>query len=493
MKKNSMTSNIIFNFISQLITYITPFVLSPYISRVLLPDGVGKYSYAASIAYYFGIVIIFGFANYGTRQIAANRENKEEYSKNFWNILVVRTIFFIISITAYISLKLIFKIPNNIEISIYMAFLLLLIGDFIDVTFLFQGLEKFKIVSIINVVVNIFYMISVFTLVKSPNDLLYYTILKSSIKLVVSSILWLIIINKKMVERPNNIFSKTKDTFIGSLLFFLPSLVMTISPQIDQTMISNFANDVEGGYYQQVQKLISLICCLSYAIAPIMLSRITFLYQNDNEKNIQNSISNLIYFSNFIMIPAVAGLYSISKFFIPAYYGEAFKPAVSVMYLFLPTIIFSSIASLIINGYYYPSKKVIKATLILASTVCLNIVTNIFAIKQFGANGAAFTSTISNFISLLLLMFFSRKKLNYLRILIRSWKVTVSSVIMVLCITLITKVLIAFNVTSDILLTIIGIVFGILIFGITNIILREELMTKAYRILKNRVSMTKID
>jgi O-antigen/teichoic acid export membrane protein len=75
-KQKNLKLNIIFNAIYQIFVLIVPFITSPYVSRVLLPQGVGSYSLALSWVTYFSTVAAFGFLDYGTTILAMHRNDK---------------------------------------------------------------------------------------------------------------------------------------------------------------------------------------------------------------------------------------------------------------------------------------------------------------------------------------------------------------------------------------------------------------------------------
>ena len=52
-KPKSVKKNYIYNLIYQLFLVIVPLVVTPYVSRVLQPEGVGAYSFSFSIINYF--------------------------------------------------------------------------------------------------------------------------------------------------------------------------------------------------------------------------------------------------------------------------------------------------------------------------------------------------------------------------------------------------------------------------------------------------------
>ncbi|MGN0807259.1 MAG: oligosaccharide flippase family protein [Candidatus Coproplasma sp.] len=478
-KSSSLKINVIFSFISQIITYLIPFIVAPYVSRVLTPSGTGEYSYGYSIVYYFSLITIFGFTNYATRQIAAKRDNKNDYSEVFWNTFWLRGAFFIVSCTIYAILVLTKIFPDSVQQGVYLALIICLIGDLFDITYLYQGLERFRLFSVFNIIANLIYLVLVFIFVKDISDLVIYTALKSSVKVILSLFLWGG--SFKYINRPTFSIRIIWDVLKGSSLFFLPSLVMHIGPMVDQTMIGALANNAEVGYYQQVYKIITLVCSLIYALGPIMLSKMSYLFATNDNTQIVDKMSKLIRTAFLIMFPAILGLYCIASNFIPAYFGEEYIPAVQVMYWFLPGILFSSLSSLLINGYYYSSKRVFTCTLIMGCSVVLNIVTNIFAIQYLGATGAAITSTACGLLSVVLLILFSKKELNYLKIFKGTWKPLLAALIMA-------GVLIGFNflwtykgLNNDIIITIIDIAIGATVYLIGLCVLKEEIVMLIFR------------
>ena len=82
----SENKNFLYNIIYQLLTFVIPLVVTPYISRVLGVDNVGIYSYTYSIVYMFMLIGMLGINNYGNRSIAAVRDDKDKLAKTFWSI-----------------------------------------------------------------------------------------------------------------------------------------------------------------------------------------------------------------------------------------------------------------------------------------------------------------------------------------------------------------------------------------------------------------------
>ena len=89
-KKRGLKSNFIYNFIGQILILVIPLITTPYLARVLHEVGNGQYSYASSIITYFTLFANMGFDVYGQRQIARYQDDKQNKSRVFWELFVVK-------------------------------------------------------------------------------------------------------------------------------------------------------------------------------------------------------------------------------------------------------------------------------------------------------------------------------------------------------------------------------------------------------------------
>lgn len=90
--------NFFYNMTYQVLLIILPLVTMPYVSRVLGPDGLGKYSYTNSIMSYFVLLGSLGISLYGSRQVAYVQDSKENRSKVFWDVAILKIVTTVISI-----------------------------------------------------------------------------------------------------------------------------------------------------------------------------------------------------------------------------------------------------------------------------------------------------------------------------------------------------------------------------------------------------------
>lgn len=85
--QKSLAKNSIYNIIYTIANILFPFVTSIYVSRILLPVGVGKVASAQNIASYFVTLAALGLPSYGVREFArfgTIKQKEINCSRNFY-------------------------------------------------------------------------------------------------------------------------------------------------------------------------------------------------------------------------------------------------------------------------------------------------------------------------------------------------------------------------------------------------------------------------
>jgi len=471
MNKTNFKANIIFSFISRLVIYLTPLFVAPYLSRVLGAEGIGIYSHAYSFVYYFFSAIGFGFSSCGINKIAEYRNDKEKYSAYFWTTFFLRSIFFVIATAVYILILVVNGFGHKVDLNIGLALLLVLISSLLENLFLFQGLEIFLIPSIGDCLVNIGYAVCIFCFVKNSSDVLLYTILKSAMNVVLY--LGTSIISFHYLNKPKILWHSIGALLKESSLFFLPTILMSLGSQLDQSFIGSFCTEAEVGYYQQASKLPNIVSSLTYAISPVMLSRISYLYHEKKYDEIKEKITKGLTLALFISVPACVGLYSTGQLLLPLYFGEEFSASVVIMYILLPVCILSPIDSILINAYYYASKRNKYLTLSLAFAITSNIAATIINILVFnmGGKGAALGTLIAEIVLFTFLIIGAIKAVNFSKIGSDVWKILLGSGFVAFASTPCCYFLPVLPVYR----VIISVLIGVLIYAITMLVTKEKI------------------
>lgn len=482
-KTYSVKFNFLCNIITQLVLYLSPLVISPYVSRVLLPAGIGEYSYAYSIVSYFVRVIAFGFINYGNQQISSARDDKQTYSNIFWSIFITRSILFILTASIFFVLTFLNAFGELAGRNVFLSRSTFVFASFLDISFLFQGLENFKIISITNSFCKLLSIGFVFLFVKEQSDLPIYCLINGGYRFFTASLQWFFAF--KHLVKPQKAALHIIKTFKESFVFFVPTVAISIYTIIDKTMIGSIAGSAETGYYEQASKIYQVVASLISAIYPIMISRITYLYKHGQKEEIQKKFVQLGNVHGWIAFPCIFGLYSISKYFLPLFFGDSFTPCIRVIYFLLPLIYISTISGALLSAYFIPMNKVNQASIVYFCGAIINFTLNLVFIRYWKAEGAARTSLIAETIISLSMILLTRTEIPYFKILRDDLKPLISSLIRFSLLRILNEFAYPESRPS-LTICILDILIGAVTYGVVSILIKDKTTRLAISFLKSR-------
>lgn len=486
--KPSLKRNTIASFFAQFISYIVPILLMPYLARTLGAENIGIYSFAYSYAYYFLLFATLGFTEYGSRLISKYRDDFEKRNAIFWSIFFLRSLVIVLVLGSYFIFVFTGLLYGISDRNILICLSIVIIGAFFDITYFFRGIEKFDYIFLITAIVNVLYGVSIILFVKNSSDLLIYTLLKSLVNIIIHCTLWIFAISrlgKVSIDKSSFI-----PTLRGSITYFIPVLAASITFTVNQTLLGILSNNVEVAFYQQTTKIISAICAISFAISPIAFSRISLLKKDQNRQDkdeIQDVIGKTFSMSLFIICPIVIGLYFIGESFVPLYFGDEFSGATIVFFALLPYCLFAALRSLVVNACYFPVARTRIVTLIMSSCILLNIILDLLVLKftNWGAFGAALSTSFIEFVMLSVLIIFARKDIDWIKLFKKTYKIFISSGVLVAILFVLDFVILRTTgaVISPIIFILLNVSVGGIAYFVTCLMLKENVFVTACKYL----------
>ena len=252
---------------------VLPLISLPYLIRVLGVENFGLVNFALSIVMYFDILVSFGFELSATREISIHQDNSKKVAEIFFAVMIIKSIMALISLSI-LSLLILFNDSLSQHPMLYYATFGVVIGNVVFPSWFFQGMERMKYITYINVTSRVIFTILIFIMVKESSDFIYVPIL-NSLGTIIGGIysLWLIF---KLFDLPftipnrGMIFSQLKDSYH----FFLSRVANNGSRYYATTIIGIYFGNVAVGYYSIVEKLfyafMSLGGIVSQTIYPYM-------------------------------------------------------------------------------------------------------------------------------------------------------------------------------------------------------------------------------
>lgn len=391
MEKN-LTKNYIYNLIYRLLTIILPFITTPYISRVLNPDGIGIFNYTYAVACVFVLIASLGTSMYAQREIAFADNDVLKRSRVFWGIFVIRAIMSAVITPIYIFLMLYNK---NYQI-IYIAQYINILANVLDISWLFQGMEDFKRTATNNIFIKILSVVLIFCFVKNKEDLVIYTLISSGSALLSSLILWKFL--RKLVCRVQlkreDITCHLKPVF----LLFLPVAAIYVYTYIDKIILGLLSTEEQVGFYSQSENMVKLAMTIITSLGTVLLPRVSSLIHDKNWDEVHHQVLNSIKFVFFLGCPMVVGLIMIAPLFIPWYLGNAYLPCIFLMQLLSVLILIIGLSSVTGQAVLIPLNKQVIYTGSIMLGAAANLVINFILIPKYMAIGASIGTIIAELI-----------------------------------------------------------------------------------------------
>ena len=463
-KKKSITKNYIYNTSYQVLTLLTPLITTPYLSRVLGADGIGIYSFTASIVAYFTMFAALGTLTYGNREISYLQDDRKTRSQVFWEIEFLSIIMTTISLLAYVLFILFGAKEYHV---FYVAQVFTILSTAADIVWLLQGMEEFGKVVGRNIFFKILLIIYIFTFVKTKEDLIIYVAGNVLITFISQLSVWLYL--PKFVDGPNWKELRPFRHFKNTVVLFLPTIAISVYIVLDKTMIGIFSNSFENGYYEQGVMLSKTVLTLVTSLGAVMIPRMGYHYNRGENEEVKNLMYQSYRFVWFLGIPLCFGLMGIAANIVPWFYGDGFSKLITllpILSLLIPIIGLSNVTGM---QYLVTTKreKILTMSVCIGATV--NFCLNLCFIPRWSSLGAAFASVIAEAAITGVQFVFVRKEISVAKVFLGSWKYLLAGCIMLLLLIVENKYL-----SPSILHTGLMIISGAGVYFATLILMRDE-------------------
>lgn len=421
----SLKKNFFYNSLNQILMILIPIVTVPYISRILGPENIGEYSYSYSIAYYFVMFIALGLSNYGNRIIASSKDNNSLLCKKFTSLYCMQITIGLVIVLAYVFYIVFFQ-KNNF---IFYIQLIYVVSALFDVNWFLFGLEQFKLTSIRNILIKIISLFLILTIVKDSNDLYKYTIILSCETLISQLCVWPFIFRyiRFVKIKMNDVLQHIKP----NLVLFIPVIAVSLYKIMDKVMLGYMSNMTEVGYFESAEKVIKIPLTLITSLGVVMLPRITnILAKTGNDNIIKKYMEKSIIFAMFLSTSMCFGIMSISKEFVPLFYGEDYFKCIPLFLILLPSCIFLAFSNVIRTQYLIPKKL---DSVFIISVLCgavVNLVSNTIMIPIFFSVGAAIGTLLAEMAVCIVQIYLVKGRLNIIRYIKISIPYCISGIIM---------------------------------------------------------------
>jgi polysaccharide transporter, PST family len=253
----------------QVFTYVLPLLTLPYLLKVLGVEKFGILAFAQAIVVFFNVFIDYGFGIFATREISINRDSKNKLIEIYSAVLTVKvSMLFLAFLFMNILVVSIDVLKNNW--AIYNYTFLWAVGQAFFPVWYFQGIEKMKYITLVNVLARSVFTLLVFVVVKQEADYIYVPIL-NGVGFISGSLISVWVIRYRLNQKFNvQKVSTLYSYFNQSTQFFLSRFALTAYTSTSILALGFLLGPVAAGYYSVAEKFFAAIQGLFSPISQVL-------------------------------------------------------------------------------------------------------------------------------------------------------------------------------------------------------------------------------
>jgi polysaccharide transporter, PST family len=394
----------------QIARYLIPFIYIPYLARTLGPDGWGLIAFTQSFVAIIALIIEFGFDLSAVREIArfnGDRSRREEIlcQINSAKIILILFVLFI----AFFLKSLIPIFQNNSEL--YWASIFCSICFALNFLWYFQGIEKMRLVAILEIISRIISVVLIVIFIKNNGDewLVFLFQGLSSMAIVLIS---LFLINRENTLHIPSIKSGIKGFKMGWNIFLIKCTSSIYA--IGNAFILGLIVPLEYvGYYAGADKVVKIARESLKPITQTFFPRISNMIKTNYTQGAKNyiTVSAIIMIVGGVLIGLC--LYIFSPLIVKITFGSGYEETITVLRIMsiLPFIV--SISNVLGIQWMLPMGLDKTFLIIISAAAMINVILAYFIAPKFLHIGMSWVLVVTEtFITVLIISTLFLKDIN---------------------------------------------------------------------------------
>ncbi len=383
--------NLIYNSLLSVSQILFPLIIFPYTFKILQPDGIGLVSFADSLTQYLISFAAIGIPVYGVIETAKWRNDKERLSKLFSELLLIQ--FTLTLVMCLIFIALIFSVPKLAEHKLlYFISCGILLMNVFTVEWFFQGIERFRYITVRTVSVRFLFVILIFIFVKKKEDLLLYyglTFLTAFLNGVIN-----FSYARRAVALTLSGLSIRRHLRPLVHIFF-SNVAISVYILLDTVILGFLADDVAVGYYSTAVKICKIPLAFMTALSMALIPRISASFSSGDQEYVKNLVQKSFSYIVLLAVPIGAGLLIVAPELVSVLANQQFLPAIPVIRTMAPLTLIIGLSNLFgVQILTSMGKEKLTLYAVIMGMI-LSVVCNLILIPRFSYMGTAWTTLLT--------------------------------------------------------------------------------------------------
>lgn len=391
-KQKSLKLNFIMNSILTMSSFIFPLITFPYVSRILLPEGTGKVSFATSVISYFAMFAQLGIPTYGIRACAKVRDNRKELTKTAQEIFGINIVMTLLAYAVFVVALI--TVPRlQQDKTLFLIVSTTMIFNAIGMEWLYKALEQYTYITIRSIIFKFVALVAMFLLIHEKSDYVIYggiSILASS----ASNVFNFVNVHRYIGFRPVGQYD-FKRHLKPITVFFAMSCATTVYTHLDTVMLGFMTTDADVGYYNAAVKIKTILVSIVTSLGTVMLPRASYYVEHGMKEEFHRITCKAINFVFLLATPLMVYFMLFAKEGIFFLSGDAYAGSIAPMQLIMPTLLFIGLSNIMGIQILVPlgKEKVVLYSEIAGAVV--DLIINWILIPSMASAGAAIGTLVA--------------------------------------------------------------------------------------------------
>ena len=409
-KQKSIKKNFIYNAALTMSNFIFPIITFPYVSRILMPEGTGKVSFAVSLISYFTMLSQLGMPTYGVCTCSKVRNNRLELTRTAHELLGINLIMCVISYLL-LALVLLFVPALHQDRTLYIIVSSTILLTSIGMEWLYRALEQYRYIAIRSIIFKLIALAAMFMLVHSKDDYVIYGLI-SIFAASASNVFNFINVHKYIDLKPVGHYNMKKH-LKPVAVFFAMACATTIYTHMDTLMLGFMLTKNDVGYYNAAVRIKTLLVSMVTSLGSVLLPRSSFYIEKGMWKEFRIVSKKALDF--VFLVSSAFMLYFIlyARYGVMLLSGGEYYESILPMRIIMPSLLFIGVTNITGIQIMVPMGREKSVLLSEVVGMVVNLVINSLLIPRMTSTGAAVGTLVAEFAVLAVQYFALRSEMAH--------------------------------------------------------------------------------
>jgi PST family polysaccharide transporter len=395
--RNGFVHNVIALYGVQAATYAMPLLTFPYLARVLGPSGWGVVVFAQAIGAVIASVVEYGFDISASRETSRQRNEPERLSALISGVLGAKFLLAVLCIGGALFSR---PFTHHIapSLALFWASTIWGVCQGINMLWFFQGLERMRLASTLEVGGKVLATLSIFVLVHRPDDG-WKVMAAQCVGCVVAHGVTVVLAYREVGFQwptPSSVWNALR---LGGGMFLFRA-VQGLSGSINGVILGSVAPVAALGEYAGADRITRVFQQSMWPVNQALYPKLTHQTQNDPNRAIKTVRLSLLLLGALGLVFGLIIFFG-APLFVRLILGPAFKNSVPVLRVFSLWIPLIALCTVMIFQLLLPNQLDKQFNFVNLTAALLGIVSTLLLAPRYRALGVAWSAVAVQLYTLL--------------------------------------------------------------------------------------------